>query len=157
MSTVQLFKLHPLSRALKLLSITPFLLISEMGHARVLNPGEVLNIDDTTAPDTYVLNGASTLNASGAQTRDISVNNSTLNLNGTTVQATRANGVHLNASTANIAGSNISSDRVGLGVSRDAAGTQPTVMAKPQLVHGGVFLTADGFFTAVQLCGDLQA
>lgn len=124
MSTVKLFKLHPLFRALKLLSITPFLLISEVGYARVLNPGEVLNIDGTTAPDNYVLNGASTLNANGGETRDISVNNSTLNLNGTTVIATSANGVHLNAGTANIVGSNISSDRVGLGVSRDAAGAQ---------------------------------
>lgn len=34
---------------------------------------------------------------------------------------------------------------------------QPTVMAKSQLVHGGAFLPADGFFTAVQLCGNLSA
>lgn len=124
MSTVQLFKLHPLSRALKLLSITPFLLISEMGYARVLNPGEILNIDGTTAADNYVLNGASTLNSNGGETRDILVNNSTLNLNGTRVDAIGANGVHVNAGTANITGGKITSDQVGLVVSRDAAGTQ---------------------------------
>lgn len=124
MSTVQSFKLHPLSRALKLLSIAPFLLISEMGYARVLNPGEVLNIDATTTADNYVLNGASTLNSNGGNTREIAVNNSTLNLNGTTVKATSANGVHLNAGTANIARATISSDRIGLVVSRNAAGTQ---------------------------------
>ena len=115
MSKVQLFKLHPLAIALKLLSITPFLLVGEMAHARVLVPGEVLTIDGSTAADNYVLNGASTLNANGAQTRDITVNNSTLNLNGSVVQATgSAIGVGLNAGTANIAGSNISSNQAGL-------------------------------------------
>lgn len=138
MSRVQLFKLHPLSRALKLLSITPFLLISEVGQARVLNPGEILGIDGTTAPDNYVLNGASTLNANGAQTRDIAVNNSTLNLTGSTVQATGANGVHLNAGTANIAGSNISSDRTGLVVSHDAAGNQGSTATVSDSVITGV-------------------
>jgi outer membrane autotransporter protein len=138
MSTVQLFKLHPLSRALKLLSIAPFLLISDMGYARVLNPGETLSIDGTTAPDNYVLNGESTLNTNGGNTRDITVNNSTLNLNGTTVQATTASGVHLNAGRANIAGATISSDRVGLVVSRDPAGTQgSTASVRNSTITGG--------------------
>ncbi|WP_260961163.1 autotransporter outer membrane beta-barrel domain-containing protein [Pseudomonas citri] len=124
MSSVKSFTLHPLFRALKLLSIPPLLLIAEVGYARVLNPGEVLSIDSGTTPDNYVLNGASTLNADGATTRDITVNNSTLNLNATQVQATGANGVHLNAGQANIAGNSlIVSDRVGLVVSRDAAAT----------------------------------
>lgn len=123
MSKVQCFTLNPLSCALKLLSIAPFLLVGELAHGRVLVPGEVLSIDGTTAADNYVLNGASTLNANGAQTRDITVNKSTLNLNGTAVQATGANGVTLNSGRANIAGSAISSDRVGLAVSRDPAGT----------------------------------
>lgn len=138
MPTAQLFTLHPLSRALKLLSITPFLLISEMGQARVLNPGEILAIDGTTVSDKYVLNDASTLNAKGAQTRDITVNNSTLNLDGSTVQATSANGVHLNAGTANITRSNISSDRTGLIVSRNAAGTQVSTAIVSDSVITGV-------------------
>lgn len=125
MSTVQLFKLHPLSRALKLVSIMPLLLIAEMGHARVLAPGEVLNIDSTTTADNYVLNGESTLNSTGGTTRDIVVNNSTLNLNGTTVQGTGANGVALNVGTATISGgARITSDRTGLSVSRNATATQ---------------------------------
>ncbi|WP_095152750.1 pertactin-like passenger domain-containing protein [Pseudomonas sp. Irchel s3b5] len=124
MPTVRLFKLNPLARALKVLSVTPFLLFCDLSHARVLNPNEVLNIDGGTAPDNYVLNGDSTLNANGAQTRDIAVNQSTLNLKGSAVQATGANGVHVNAGRADIAGSNISSDRVGLAISRDAAATQ---------------------------------
>ena len=122
MPKVQSFKLHPLAITLKLLSITPFLLVGEMTHARVLNPGEVLTIDGSTAPDNYVLNGASTLNANGAQTRDITVNNSTLNLNGSTVQATgSALGVAVNSSVANIALSTISSNQAGLSVVRNAA------------------------------------
>ena len=138
MSTVNLFKLHPLSRTLKLLSIAPLLLISDLGYARVLNPGEVLNIDSNTAPDNYVLNGASTLNANGGDTRVITVNNSTLNLNGTTVQATRANGVHLNAGRANIAGATVSSDRVGLVVSRDPAGTEGSIASVSNSTITGV-------------------
>lgn len=123
MSTVQLFKINPLSSALKLFSLTSFLLVGDLAHGRVLRPNEVLDIDSTTGPDNYVLNGASTLNANGAQTREITVNNSTLNLNSTTVQATGANGVQLNSGRADIAGSTIISDRVGLAVSRDPAGT----------------------------------
>ena len=125
MPTVQSFKLHPLSRALKLFSVAPFLLFCEASYARVLAPGEVLNIDGTTAADKYVLNGQSTLNANGAQTFDIQVFNSNLNLNATTVTAIRANGVQLSAGKANIAANSvITSDRIGLVLSRDAAATQ---------------------------------
>lgn len=128
MSSAKLFSLHPLFRALKLLSIPPLLLIAEVGYARVLTPGEVLSIDSTTASDDYVLNGESTLNADGAETRDITVNNSTLNLNNTNVQATGANGVQLTAGRADISGnSTITSDRTGLAVSRDPAASQGSV------------------------------
>ncbi|AXP04721.1 autotransporter outer membrane beta-barrel domain-containing protein [Pseudomonas fluorescens] len=138
MSSPKSFSLHPLFRALKLLSIPPLLLVAEVAYARVLNPGEVVDIDSTTASDNYVLNGESTLNADGAQTRDITVNNSTLNLNGTTVQATSANGVLLNAGRANIGNSHITSDRVGLAVSRDAAGTQgSTATVSDSTIIGG--------------------
>ena len=124
MSTVQWFKLHPLSLVLKLLSVAPMLLISDIAHARVLGPGEVLNIDGTTAPDNYVLSDASTLNTNGGVTFDITVNKATLNLNGTRVEATGTNGVHVNAGTANIIGSTITTDRIGLVVSRDPTNTQ---------------------------------
>ncbi|MCL6703300.1 autotransporter outer membrane beta-barrel domain-containing protein [Pseudomonas sp. T1.Ur] len=139
MSLPKLFKLHPLFRALKLLSIPPLLLIAEMGHARVLVPGEILSIDSTTASDNYVLNGESTLNADGAETRDITVNNSTLNLNGTDVKATNANGVLLNAGRANISGnSTITSDRIGLAVSRDSTATQgSTATVSDSTIIGG--------------------
>lgn len=140
MSKVQLFKLHPLSIALKLLSITPLLLVGEMAYARVLVPGEVLRIDGTTASDNYVLNGASTLIANGAATRDITVNNSTLNLNGTTVQATgSAIGVALNAGTASIGGNSvITSETTGLSVARNAAATQgSTATVSDSRISGG--------------------
>lgn len=132
------FPLNPLFRALKLLSIAPLLLVAEVGHARVLNPGEVLSIDSTTASDSYVLNGESTLNADGAETRDITVNGSTLNLTGTAVQATGANGVQLTAGRANIGNSRITSDRVGLAVSRDPAATEgSTAIVSDSTIIGG--------------------
>jgi outer membrane autotransporter protein len=141
MSRVQLLKLHPLSIALKLLSITPFLWGGEVAHARVLVPGEVLTIDGSTAPDNYVLNGASTLNANGATTREINVNSSsTLNLDGTTVQATgTAIGVSLNAGNANITGNSvITSNQTGLAVARNAAATQgSTATVSDSRISGG--------------------
>ncbi|BBP57877.1 autotransporter outer membrane beta-barrel domain-containing protein [Pseudomonas sp. St316] len=127
MSTPKVFTLHPLFRALKLLSIPPLLLVAEVAYARVLIPGEVVFIDGSTATDNYVLNGESTLNAEGANTRDIVVNSSTLNLERSNVNATGANGVHLNSGRATIGSSIITSDRVGLAVSRDPAGTQGSV------------------------------
>lgn len=139
MSKIQSFKLHPLAITLKLLTITPFLLVGEMAHARVLVPGEVVTIDGSTAPDNYVLNGASTLNANGAQTRDITVNNSTLNLNGSAVQATgSAIGVGLNAGVANIVRSTIFSNGTGLSVARNAAATQgSTATVSDSTISGG--------------------
>lgn len=138
MSLPKSFSLHPLFRALTLLSISPLLLVAEVAYARVLNPGEVVNIDSDTKLDEYVLNGESTLNAEGAQTRDITVNHSTLNLTGTNVQATGNHGVLLNAGRANIGNSHITSDRIGLVVSRDAAGNQgSTATVSDSTIIGG--------------------
>ena len=138
MPTVHLFKLHPLSRALKVFSVAPFLLFCEVSVARVLVPGEVLSIDGTTAPDDYVLNGKSTLNANGAQTRQIRVNDSTLNLKGATVQATGTTGVLLNAGRADISTSTITSNEVGLAVSRNATVTQgSTATVSDSFIYGG--------------------
>lgn len=126
MSAIQFFTLSPLSRTLKLLSIAPFLLISEQAMARTINGNitPIVSIDGTTGSDNYVLINNATLNANGAQTRDIKVSGSTLNLTGSQVQGIAANGVHLDASTATITGSAITSDRIGLVLSHDAANTQ---------------------------------
>lgn len=139
MSKGQLFKLHPLSRALKIFSVAPLLLFCDLGYARVLVPGEVLAIDANTKQDNYVLNGASTLNANGALTRQIVVNNSTLNMQGSTVQATGATGVLLNAGRADIsANTHITSDRNGLAVSRNATATQgSTAIVSDSFINGG--------------------
>ncbi|KPG95400.1 hypothetical protein AEQ67_19405 [Pseudomonas sp. RIT-PI-q] len=138
MPTVHLFKLHPLSRALKVFSVAPFLLFCDVSVARVLVPGEVLTIDGATAPDDYVLNGKSTLNANGAQTRQIRVNDSTLNLKGATVQATGTTGVLLNAGRADISTSTITSNQVGLAVSRNATVTQgSTATVSDSFIYGG--------------------
>jgi outer membrane autotransporter protein len=140
MPSVNLFKLHPFSPALKLVFVAPFLVFCELGHARTLNPGEVLDIDGTTAPDSYVLNGASTLNVkAGAETREITVNASTLNLNGATVKATTNNGVQLSAGKANISAARISSDRTGLAVARNPTATQgSTATVSDSTITGGV-------------------
>lgn len=138
MSSPKSFSLHPMFRALKLLSIPPLLLVAEVAYARVLNPGEVVDIDSSTASDEYVLNGDSTLNADGAQTRDITVNSSTLNLTRTNVQATGNNGVQLTSGRADISSSHITSDRTGLAVSRDSAGTQgSTATVSDSTIIGG--------------------
>ncbi|WP_434698653.1 autotransporter outer membrane beta-barrel domain-containing protein [Pseudomonas sp. D1-1] len=141
MSTARSFKLHPLSRTLKLLSCAPLWLFSDVAlAARVLVPGEVLTIDNSTPADNYVLNGASTLNVNGAQTRDILVNESTLNLTGAAVQATDESGVHVVAGTASIAQSNISSsDRTGLALSSDTAATKgASVTVSDSLISGAI-------------------
>jgi outer membrane autotransporter protein len=140
MPSVNLFKLHPFSPALKLVFVAPFLVFCELGHARTLNPGEVLDIDGTTAPDSYVLNGASTLNVkAGAETREITVNASTLNLNGATVKATTNNGVQLSAGKANISAARITSDRTGLAVARNPTATQgSTATVSDSTITGGV-------------------
>ncbi|MFJ7883412.1 autotransporter outer membrane beta-barrel domain-containing protein [Pseudomonas sp. NPDC096917] len=135
--SVKVLKLHPLFRALRLLSIAPLMFVAEAGYARVLNPGEILSIDSTTAADNYVLNGDSTLNTEGAVTRDIKVNNSTLNLNNSTVQATGANGVWLLGGRADITGSNIASDRTGLALSRGGADLGSVATVTDSIISGG--------------------
>ncbi|MGE8149933.1 autotransporter outer membrane beta-barrel domain-containing protein [Pseudomonas vancouverensis] len=127
MSTSQFFPLSALSRALKWLPVVPFLIIGHSAHATRFIDGSLeseASIDSTTTPDTYrVFNGA-TLNANGAQMLDTRVTDSTLNLTANTrVQGGSNNGVSLDSSTANIVGSHISSDRIGLVLSHDAANT----------------------------------
>lgn len=148
MSTPWSFKLHPLSRVLKLLSCAPLLLFCDVAFARVLVPGEVLTIDDATVPDKYVLNGASTLNANGAQIKDIQVHSSTLNLNGSAVQGVAANGISLVSGTANIAQSSISSDRIGLVVGRNAALPQGSTATVSDSLISGVTAGAIVNFTS---------
>lgn len=121
MSLFQFSRLSPISLAVKIVSIAPFLMLSEQSMARVVN-GTELDIDALTALDNYQLINGATLNGIGALTEDITVTGSTLNLTGGQVQGTLANGVSLQAGTATIVGTRISSDRVGLVLSHDSAG-----------------------------------
>lgn len=116
MTYVKTFALRPLTQALKLLSITPLLMLSQQTFARVIDGGPPVVIDGTTAPDSYTLRNEAELTANGASTREILVQSgSQLNLNGSAVNASGiAEGVRLLESTATINGSTITSSRTGL-------------------------------------------
>src|SRR5437868_6885216 len=116
---------HPLSKALKLLSVVPFLLVSEQALALILD-NQTLTITDSDAPDRYELRNNSVMTTNGASTRDIRVaSGSTLNLNGTTVTGGSSIGVLADGTTVNIAAnSTITSEFRGLNVTHDSALTQ---------------------------------
>jgi outer membrane autotransporter protein len=139
MAVTRLFTLNPLSRILSLLSIAPLLLVGEqaVSATRTVN-ATTLDIDGSAAYDSYRLINAATLNANGTQTQDIRVSSgSTLNLTGSQVQGTGNNGVHLDAGTAVITGSAISSNRIGLVLSHDAANTKgSTVQVSGSTITG---------------------
>ena len=139
MSKINSMPLHPLYRALKLLSVAPLLMVAQMGYATVfVNPGNTKDIDGDNALDNYVLNGPSTLNADGAETLDITVNNATLNLNNTNVQASGATGVWLIGGEANITGNSvITSDRTGLTVTVANTGEKGVAKVSDSTISGG--------------------
>lgn len=128
MPSIQFFALSPLSRVLKLLTIVPFLLFVEHSMAKTkFLDGETFDIDGATELQDYRLINDSILNANNARTEHLSSSASTLNLTDTLVQGTNNNGISLDSSIANITGSTISSDRIGLNVSHDAADTLGSV------------------------------
>ncbi|WP_434771076.1 autotransporter outer membrane beta-barrel domain-containing protein [Pseudomonas entomophila] len=86
-------------------------------------------IGPTDPPDSYEVNAGGRLNATGASTLGISINpGGELNMQGSTVDGGRAEGVATTASTAFIAGSSVRSNTTGLRLlRRDAAGSTVTV------------------------------
>lgn len=116
MISVNPFKLRPLSQALRLLSIAPFLIVSQQAVALIIDGGSPVVIDGTAPLDFYTLRNNAQLTANGASTNQILVQTgSQLNLNGSAVNATGINdGVRLTDSSATINGSTIVSSRSGL-------------------------------------------
>ncbi|WP_434703492.1 hypothetical protein J3P85_21720 [Pseudomonas sp. Z1-12] len=115
MTFVKPFALRPLSQALKLLSITPFLMFSQHTFALIIDGGSLV-IDGSAPLDRYTLRNNAQLTANGANTRDILVQSgSQLNLSGSAVNATGiSDGVRLFESGATINGSTLVSSRSGL-------------------------------------------
>jgi outer membrane autotransporter protein len=119
----------PVSYALLTLGIA---LNSQWANARDVENGDTLDIDSSTALDSYTLRTNGTLNVNGATTQQINMDastlnintgiteqitatsNSTLNINGATITGTGAPGIHLTSSTATISGSTITSNTIGI-------------------------------------------
>lgn len=116
MTCVKTFTLCPLPLALKLLSIAPFLMVSQPAFAMIIDGGSPVVIDGTAPLDRYTVRNNAQLTANGATTNEIVVQtDSQLNLNGSAVNATGiTNGVTLTQSSATINGSTIVSSRSGL-------------------------------------------
>ena len=152
MSSFQFHRIKPLVCALKLLSVAPFILFSAQSMARVIN-GEELEISAQTPLDNYSLINGATLNAVGANTQNIKIISSTLNLTGSDVKGGGENGVYLlgDAAHANITGSSISSDRTGLVLSFDAisglASTADVIGGTITGVRNGVSVSALSILT----------
>jgi outer membrane autotransporter protein len=105
---------------------------SQWAYALTVENGSTVDIDGSTALDSYTLRTNGTLNVNGATTQQIEMdastlnintgitehiiagNNSTLNINGATITGTGAAGLTLTSSTAAISGSTITSDTIGI-------------------------------------------
>ncbi|WP_095054038.1 pertactin-like passenger domain-containing protein [Pseudomonas sp. Irchel s3b2] len=140
MKTINTFALHPLSAALKWMTIMPLLLVSTHSLGRIVDNGESPLIDGNTALDSYLVRNNSSLTANGASTTEIRLETgSTLTLNGTTVTASGSStGIDMLDSTANISGSTITGSRTGLSVGNSATvqqGSKATVTRS--IITGG--------------------
>jgi len=99
--------------------VVPLLLVSEQGMARIVDGGQQAIINGGTAPDIYLVTGASGLTANGANTKEIRAEqSSSVTLNASNVTATgTATAVELVNSHADITGSTITSAGTGLSLS----------------------------------------
>lgn len=103
----------PLARALKVVFIAPFIVMSSQGLATpIVNADKI--IDSSYAVGSYELSADSTLTANGANTYAITALNSKVYLNDSFVTATGTFGVTLTASEATIVGGSVSSTETGL-------------------------------------------
>ncbi|UVK84403.1 autotransporter outer membrane beta-barrel domain-containing protein [Pseudomonas sichuanensis] len=102
-----------------------WLLLPTTAIAAIVENGDTLTIDSTTAPTFYLVRGQSTLNSQpGAVTESIAITEgSSLDMRGSTVNGGTDYGVMVSESSATINASSISSDFIGLNVSRTPAGT----------------------------------
>ena len=133
------FNLKPLTRAMKLISLAPLLLMAEQVVAGPINGGSVV-IDQNTRPDSYTLINQASLTANGATTREIRADSgSTVILNRGTVNATGTQfGLALFNANAQINdGSRITSATTGLALGFTATGTGSTATVNNSVITGG--------------------
>lgn len=102
----------PLARALKMMSIAPFMVMSSQGLATPITSDRT--IDSSYAVDSYEVSAGAILTANGANTYAISALDSTIYLNHSVVTATGAFGVTLTGSKATIVGGSVSGTGTGL-------------------------------------------
>ncbi|WP_219060243.1 autotransporter outer membrane beta-barrel domain-containing protein [Pseudomonas sp. UMAB-08] len=102
----------PLARALKMISIAPFMVMSSQGLATPITGDRT--IDSSYAVDSYEVSAGGILTANGANTYAISALDSTIYLNHSVVTATSAFGVTLTGSKATIVGGSVSGTGTGL-------------------------------------------
>lgn len=126
MNAKRIFALHPLSAALKWMTLLPLVLTSTHSLARIIDGGPPVTIDGSVATDQYLLRNQANLTANGATTNEIrATTNSSLTLNGSTVTSVGSNiGVDLVDSHATITGSTITGSRLGLSLGYEVANPQ---------------------------------
>ena len=112
----QPFSVSPLAQILRLAIWAPVLVVSPCALALTVENGSTKNINASTVVDSWLVRGASSLNANGAKTSNIRAQTgSTVTLNGTSVTGSGSNsGVELSNSSATIVDSKLSSERAGL-------------------------------------------
>ena len=126
----------PLARALKVIYMAPFIVMSSPGLATTL-VGENKTIDSSFAADRYDLSAGSTLTANGADTYAISALNSTVNLNQSFVTAIGTFGITLTGSKATIVGGRVSSTETGLRLNSGGS-TASSANVSDSTITGGV-------------------
>lgn len=125
MNTKRIFVAHPLSAAIKWMTLVPFLLASTHSIARVISSDTVIN--PNTPVDNYQVTNNAHLTANGATTNQISVQQgSALTLTGSTTTAIGTNtAIGLVGATATISGSNVTSAGTGLSLGFDSTVPNP--------------------------------
>lgn len=136
MGKIRNFLLSPMAHAIRM---TPLLLLASPFAAAVTVIEGTRDIDSTAPLDSYRLNANARLNATGASLREVNVGaGAQLNMQASTIEASRADGVALVAgASANVAGnSRVVSDRFGLRLQRnDTEGSSAVVT--DSYVEGG--------------------
>ncbi len=171
MGKIRNFFLSPMAHAVRM---APLLLLASPFAAAVTVVEGTYDIDSTTPLDSYRLSANARLNATGASLREVNVGaGAQLNMQASTVEASRADGVALVAgASANVAGnSRVVSDRFGLRLQRnDTEGASAVVTdsyveggnagalvsAASRLTLQRSTLVGSGTATAAQLFGNAE-
>ncbi|WP_367375563.1 autotransporter outer membrane beta-barrel domain-containing protein [Pseudomonas lini] len=165
MTTSSMLPIHPFANW-RVISITVVMLIGPSAQAASVPPGGNETITNADPIDSWVLNPGSTLNSIGADTLDISANNATLNatggstgkisgqinsaLNLSAVAVDNSTGagaaVQISNSTADISGSQVTSNDIGFQISRSNStqtGSRASLTGGTTVIalNGGAFVT----------------